>query len=65
MKKIFELLDAAKEEHEKIQTALDELDEIPHSLLVGWIGAELNLITEIIKKLEEIRDRQELIRGRY
>jgi NurA-like 5'-3' nuclease len=60
-KKVWELLEAAKEQQDKIQSSLDELDEIPNSLLVGWIGANLDLIEEVIKSLDEHDNRIELL----
>lgn len=65
MKKVFELLNDAKEEHDKIQAALDETDEIPHSMLVGWIGAELDLLTEVIKRVEELEARLDLMKKKF
>jgi hypothetical protein len=63
MKKVFELLDDAKEEHGKLQIALDE-GEVTPDLLAGWIGAELTMLTELIKKVEELEERMNMMRKR-
>ncbi|MBU5557933.1 MAG: hypothetical protein QW751_02430 [Candidatus Aenigmatarchaeota archaeon] len=64
MKKVFQVLDDAKEEHAKLQAALDE-GEVSADLLAGWIGAELDLLTEIIKKVEELEERLDLMKKRF
>lgn len=64
MKKVFQLLDDAKEEHAKLQTALDD-SEVSPDLLAGWIGAQMDLLAELIKKVEELEDRLDLMKKRF
>jgi len=64
MKKTFELVDAAKEEHAKLQAALDD-SEVSPDLLAGWIGAELDLLEQLAKKVEEIEDRLDLMKKKF
>jgi hypothetical protein len=63
MKKVFQVMEDAKEEHAKLQAALDE-GEVTPDLLAGWIGAEIDLLVELIKKVEELETRLDMMKKR-
>lgn len=57
MKRIFELIDEAKDLHQKIAQTWDEKRELSSSLIIGWIDHNTKLITELAKKIEELQER--------
>jgi len=57
MKRIFELIDEAKELHKKISDTWAEKEELSSSLIVGWIDHNTKLLTELAKKVEELQER--------
>ena len=60
MKKIWELLDEAKEAHEKMREAWDERGAVSESQMMGWIDQELHILTELARKVEELEERMTL-----
>lgn len=57
MKRIFELIDEAKDLHGKIAATWNEKEELSSSLIVGWIDHNTKLLTEVAKKCEELEER--------
>lgn len=60
MAKIWELLDEAKEAHEKMREAWDERSELSESQVVGWIDQNLHILTALAQKVEELEERMNL-----
>jgi len=57
MKHIYELIDEAKDLHEKIAEVWERDEELSASLVLGWIDHNTKLINALAEKLEELEER--------